>query len=127
MVERASRGVMLAVMAVVALAPPAVQHAEVDRAVEAGLLPRGAARLQRVLGRIQPPRPRRSPEAGPGPCRSPQRMILPMKSGCMEIVNLADQALSGSSWGWALPAKMITTGRSGSLSRTPAGPVGQTA
>ena len=55
MVEaRVPRGDTPAVIAVVTLTPPAIQHAEIDRAIEAGLLPRGAARLQRVLGRIQP-------------------------------------------------------------------------
>ena len=43
-----------AVLAVEALAPPTVEHAEVDRAIEPGFLARGAAGFQRVLRRVQP-------------------------------------------------------------------------
>ena len=53
-VLRSVRGDRPAVLAVVALAPPAVEHAQVDDAVDAGLFARGAARLHGIFRRVQP-------------------------------------------------------------------------
>ena len=107
-----------AVLAVVALAPPAVQHAQVHRAVQARLLPRGAAGLQRIFRRVQPHIDAGDQLPGQAPCRSPPAAgSCRWNSGCMrKIVDHPDQCWPGASCGCALPANMITTGRSGSLS-----------
>ena len=62
-----------AVLAVVALVPPAVEHREVERAVDARLHARRAGGLQRVRRGCSATRPRPAPGGARGAGRSPRR------------------------------------------------------
>ena len=66
-----------AVVAVVAFGPPAVEHREVDHAVDARLHSRGARRLQRVDRVVEP-----HVDAGDEPAREPQVVALEEAARC---------------------------------------------
>ena len=97
------------------LVPPAVQRAQVQRAVGGGLHAAGAAGLHGAQGRVQPDVARPAPGSGRRAMsyssRKTSRRRNSLRRASATICWMS--SLPASSRGWALPAKMTCTGRRG--------------
>ena len=108
-----------AVLAVVALVPPTVQHRQVDHAVDAGLHAGRAARLERVDRIVQP-----HVHPGHQPARQAQVVVLDQQDAALELGHprdlgdAADQVLARLVGGVGLAGEQQAA--PGALRRRPA-------